>query len=99
MLLYADTPAKHRIGILIVALATLCFASLDTSAKWLVTHIPILEIVWLRLAIHALLAATWLIPQHGLKIFIVQDFRLQLIRSAMLAAMTALNFLPYNTCN
>ena len=92
MLLYSDTPAKHRIGILIVALATLCFASLDTSAKWLVTHIPILEIVWLRLAIHALLAATWLIPQHGLKIFIVQDFRLQLIRSAMLAAMTALNF-------
>lgn len=88
----ADDAHHRRVGIVLVTLATLCFAVLDTSAKWLVKTLPVFEVVWLRFATHVLWMAALLGRRHGGALVRVASPRLQLLRGCMLAAMTALNF-------
>ncbi len=91
-MLKADDAHSRRLGIGLVTLTTLCFAVLDTSAKWLVQTLPVLEVVWLRFVTHVVLMAVLLAPQHGRALFRVSSLPLQILRGAMLASMTALNF-------
>jgi drug/metabolite transporter (DMT)-like permease len=92
IVLNPDSARSRRAGILLVTGATLCFAVLDTCAKWLVQHLPVLEVVWLRFALHVLLMAAILAPRQGAALVRVGSWRLQALRGSMLAAMTALNF-------
>lgn len=92
IVLNPDSARSRRAGILLVTGATLCFAVLDTCAKWLVQHLPVLEVVWLRFALHVLLMALILAPHQGAALVRVGNWRLQALRGSMLAAMTALNF-------
>jgi len=56
--------ARHRrIGIGLVTLTTLCFATLDTSAKWLVLSLPVLQVVWLRFLTHSLFSVAIFAPR------------------------------------
>ncbi len=91
-MLKADSTRSRRIGITLVTLATFCFAVLDTSAKWLVQGLPVVEVVWLRFVTHVLLMVMLLAPLHGKALFRVRSPRLHLLRAAMLATMTGLNF-------
>jgi drug/metabolite transporter (DMT)-like permease len=91
-LLHLDNAANRRIGIGLVTLTTLCFATLDTCAKWLVQSLPVLQVVWLRFVFHVLLASALLAPRYRRELVRVRDWRLQALRSAMMASMTALNF-------
>jgi drug/metabolite transporter (DMT)-like permease len=91
-LLHLDTAANRRTGILLVTLTTLCFALLDASAKWLVQSLPVIQVVWLRFVLHVLIASALLAPRYGLELVRVHDWKLQGLRAAMMAAMTALNF-------
>jgi drug/metabolite transporter (DMT)-like permease len=91
-LLHLDTAANRRIGIVLVTLTTLCFAVLDASAKWLVQTLPVLQVVWLRFVFHVLIASALLAPHYGVELLRVRDWKLQALRAAMMAAMTALNF-------
>jgi drug/metabolite transporter (DMT)-like permease len=91
-LLHLDTAANRRIGIGLVTLTTLCFAVLDASAKWLVLSLPVLQVVWLRFVFHVLIASALLAPRYGLELLRVRNWRLQALRAAMMASMTALNF-------
>lgn len=91
-MLNADSSRSRRVGILLVTLATLCFAVLDACAKWLVQHLPVLQVVWLRFALHVLLMALLLAPTRGRALIAVRSWRLQALRGSMMAAMTALNF-------
>ena len=91
-MLHLDNAANRRIGIGLVTLTTLCFAPLDASAKWLVQALPVLQVVWLRFVFHVLLASALLAPRYGLELVRVRDWKLQALRAAMMAAMTALNF-------
>ena len=84
--------SQRLLGILIATIGTVFFAILDTSAKWLLQSFPIIEVVWIRFAVHMLLALVWLIYAEGLRKLIVDDGWLHALRSLMLAAMTALNF-------
>ena len=92
IVLNPDSARSRRAGILLVTGATLCFAVLDACAKWLVQHLPVLEVVWLRFALHVLLMAAILAPRQGAALVRVGSWRLQALRGSMLAAMTALNF-------
>jgi drug/metabolite transporter (DMT)-like permease len=86
-------PPSHRIlGILIASIATIFFAILDTSGKWLVQSFPVIEVVWIRFAVHMLLALISLIYAEGFKKLLIEDMWLHALRSAMLCTMTALNF-------
>ena len=91
-MLKADSRHARRRGIALVSLATFCFAILDASAKWLVQSLPVVEVVWLRFATHVVLMALLLAPSHGRSLLHMHSWRLQLLRAAMLASMTGLNF-------
>ena len=68
------------------------FAVLDTSAKWLVQTVPVLQVVWLRFVFHTLLTTAIFMPSMGVALFKIHNPRLQLLRGVMLALMTGLNF-------
>ena len=91
-MLHDNTSKNRRKGILIASFATICFAGIDTSGKWLVQTLPILEVVWLRFFIHTISSSIFLMPRYGWQIFKVTNYKLQIIRALMLGAMTALNF-------
>ncbi len=91
-MLHLDNADNRRIGILLVTLTTLCFATLDACAKWLVQYLPVLQVVWLRFLFHVLLASALLAPRYGLELVRVRNWKLQALRAAMLGTMTALNF-------
>lgn len=91
-MLHLDNAANRRVGIGLITLTTLCFATLDACAKWLVQELPVLQVVWLRFLFHVLLASALLAPRYGLELVRVRDWKLQAVRAAMLGAMTALNF-------
>lgn len=91
-MLKADSAAARRRGIALVSLATFCFAILDACAKWLVQSLPVVEVVWLRFATHVVLMGLLLAPTHGRSLLRMDSWRLQLLRAAMLASMTGLNF-------
>ena len=91
-MLQLDNARNRKLGIVLVSLTTLCFAALDANAKWLVQHLPVLEVVWLRFLTHAILTSALLAPRYGMAMFRVNQPALQLLRALMLAAMTALNF-------
>ncbi|MCI4431416.1 MAG: DMT family transporter [Burkholderiales bacterium] len=91
-MLHLDSAHGRRIGIGLVTLTTICFATLDASAKWLVQSLPVLEVVWLRFLAHALITSVLLSPVYGRTMLRVQKPKLQFVRALMLASMTALNF-------
>ena len=77
--------ARHRrIGIGLVTLTTLCFALLDTTAKWLVLSLPVLQVVWLRFLTHSLFSLAIFSPSMGLALLRWRHPRLQLVRGIML---------------
>jgi len=89
---FQDNARNRRIGIGLVTLTTLCFAALDTTAKWLVVSVPVFQVVWLRFLTHVMLTSALLAPIYGRELVRVRRPGLQIMRAAMLAAMTALNF-------
>lgn len=90
--LLSDTSQNRRIGIALVTATTLMFATLDTSAKWLVQTIPVIQVVWLRFLFHTILTTAIFMPSMGVQLFSVQNPKLQLLRGLMLAIMTGMNF-------
>lgn len=85
--------ARHRrIGIGLVTLTTLCFAMLDTAAKWLVLSLPVLQVVWLRFLTHSLFSVAIFAPSMRWELVRWRHPQLQLLRGVMLATMTGLNF-------
>ncbi len=91
-MLHLDTADNRRIGIALVTLTTLCFATLDACAKWLVQELPVLQVVWLRFLFHVLLASALLAPRYGRELVRVRNWKLQGLRALILGSMTALNF-------
>jgi len=90
--LLSDTARNRQVGIALVTVTTLMFAVLDTSAKWLVQSLPVLQVVWLRFVFHTFLTTAIFMPSMGMSLFKINNPRLQLLRGVMLALMTGLNF-------
>lgn len=91
-MLQEDNARNRRIGIALVTMTTLCFATLDACAKWLVQSLPVFEVVWLRFLTHVIITSALLAPVYGRELVRVHHKGLQALRGAMLASMTALNF-------
>jgi len=71
----------------------LCFAIMDTSAKWLVmAAIPSLQVAFLRYFVHFLWVILIYFPKNGLAIARSRVPRLQVLRAILLFSATALNF-------
>jgi drug/metabolite transporter (DMT)-like permease len=91
-LLHADSARNRLTGIGLVSLCYVLFSLLDGSAKWLVGAMPVIMVVWLRFAMHALFGAVVLFPLKGAALVRTKHLRWHLLRALMFMAMTGINF-------
>ncbi len=90
--LHADSARNRLIGIGLMSLTYVLFTLLDGSAKWLVGGMPVIMVVWLRFATHAVFASALLLPVRGLALVRTSHLRWHLLRALMFVAMTGINF-------
>jgi len=78
-----------------MALATLCFAALDSSAKYLVVTegIPVAEVTWLRFVGHVVFSAVVLWPFALEPSLRSKKPVLQVLRSVLMVVTTGFNFI------
>lgn len=86
-------------AIVLVCVATLCFATLDAMIKHLSQTYPVALLMWARWTLQTLVILVWLAPQVGLGLLRTDNLTSQLFRSAILVAsslcfMSALKILP-----
>jgi drug/metabolite transporter (DMT)-like permease len=91
-LLHADSARNRLTGIGLVSLCYLLFSLLDGSAKWLVGSMPVIMVVWLRFAGHAVFASLLLLPVRGRALVRTTHWRWHMLRALMFVAMTGINF-------
>ncbi|MFG1427348.1 DMT family transporter [Roseixanthobacter glucoisosaccharinicivorans] len=80
------------VGIGLMCLAVVCFALCDATAKWLSGHINVFMVVWARYVVQFVLALVVFNPWTVPGLMRTRRPWLQLFRSALLFACTALNF-------
>ncbi|WP_417241335.1 DMT family transporter [Celeribacter sp.] len=88
-------PREERLtaGVLIMIAAVTCFTGIDTSAKWLSLYgLPVMQIVFVRYAMHFALSVAFFVPREGLSAFRSNVPKKQLLRSAALMLSTFMNF-------
>jgi drug/metabolite transporter (DMT)-like permease len=84
---------KRLSAILLMLLAFLLFAGIDTSAKWLVqAGLPATEVVFVRFAVHFMIAMALILPQEGRQLFRTNAPGQELLRGLFLAGATFFNF-------
>jgi drug/metabolite transporter (DMT)-like permease len=87
--------ARPALGVGLVLLMGLCFASLDTSAKLLGQTLPVLVVLWARYTVQALIMGGWLLARRlrgrG-NLFATAHPRFQGLRGALLLLTSALLF-------
>jgi drug/metabolite transporter (DMT)-like permease len=91
-MLLEDSARNRRLGIGMVTLTTILFATLDVSAKWLVLSLPVFQVVWMRFFIHVVMTSALLAPVYGRELVRMRQPSLHALRALMLCSMTALNF-------
>lgn len=91
-MLQTDSARNRLVGIGIVSVTYLVFTILDGSAKWLVGTMPVVMVVWLRFAMHALLATAILLPLRGTALVRTRYWRWHAARALMFTVMTGVNF-------
>lgn len=89
----ADTPADRLRGLLLMMAAVLCFALLDSTAKWLAQGYAISQIVWARYLGGLIFAVLYSWPKHGWQVVKTRRPGLQALRGALLLSCTGCNFL------
>lgn len=88
-------PAQPGLGIALILLMGLCFASLDTTAKYLGQTLSVLVVLWARYAVQAIVMGAWLAVRQqrgGGNLFRTAHPRFQLLRGALLLVTSALLF-------
>ncbi|MGC2409722.1 MAG: DMT family transporter [Methyloceanibacter sp.] len=92
----AETDPRHRLkAIGLMALATVCFAALDATAKYLVAvkGLPVAEVTWLRFVGHVAFSAIALWPFAFRPSLRSAKPLVQMIRSVVMVGSTAFNFI------
>jgi drug/metabolite transporter (DMT)-like permease len=93
---HAQRRVHHR-AIGLVALATACFAGMDTLAKYAGTLAPLPQVLWVRYAVQAAVMTLWwavlLRPASGWGFFRTRQLRWHLLRGGLLLACTAVAFM------
>ena len=79
------------IGFAITAVA--CFATLDTTTKYITASVSLLTALWFRYAFQAVLTTAVVWPGRGRRVLRTEHLRFQLLRGALLFASSGLAFL------
>ncbi|MDR3376653.1 MAG: DMT family transporter [Ancalomicrobiaceae bacterium] len=92
------TVARQRlIGIGFMCLAVMCFAALDSTAKWLSHSLPVLEVAFLRYLGAFVLIAVVMNPWRAPQAWRSDKLWLQTLRSLSLLGSTVGNFMALRT--
>jgi drug/metabolite transporter (DMT)-like permease len=91
--LTAGESAARLRGIAVYCVAFLCFACLDTIAKYTSHFVPAIEVAWIRFVTHAIFAVVALRPWRNLATYRMRRPVLQIVRSVLLFASTVFNFI------
>ena len=91
-MLLVDSARNRLVGIGIVSFTYLLLSLLDGSAKWLVGAMPVVMVLWLRFAMHAVVAGAVLFPLRGLSLLRTRHWRWHAVRAALFITMTGMNF-------
>ena len=78
------------IGLAIASVA--CFATLDTTTKFVTLGVPLLMAVWFRYAFQAIVTTLVVLPLRGLDVLRTAHPRYQLLRGLLLMSSTMLAF-------
>lgn len=92
----AVSPIESRanLGIMLVLASQLVLLLLDISAKWLsIEGMPTSEIVFVRYGLHVFLLLLLFLPVTGLRLFVSNNWKLEILRGVCLLGTTGLNFL------
>jgi drug/metabolite transporter (DMT)-like permease len=88
----APTRRAHAAaGVALIVAASMGFAALDSSVRWLGAALPVLLMLWWRYATQAALMAAWLALDRG-RGFRPRQPRFQALRGALLLATSVFNF-------
>jgi drug/metabolite transporter (DMT)-like permease len=88
------TTRRPGLGIILVILATLCFALLDTVSKYAgQLLVPVLLAIWLRFAIQTLMTTALLWPQYRGRLFKTRAPGAQFLRGLLMVGSFSLSFL------
>ncbi len=85
-------PKNALAGIAMVTAAVGCFATLDTTTKFVSTGVPLLMALWFRYAFQAMSTTLVVLPLRGLSVFRTAHPRYQLLRGLLLMSSTMLAF-------
>jgi len=84
---------KRLTAIVLMLLAFFLFTGIDISAKWLVqAGLPATEVVFVRFAVHFIIAMALILPQEGRRLFRTSAPGQELLRGLFLVGATFFNF-------
>ena len=86
-------PQNALAGIALVIAAVACFATLDTTTKFVSASVPVLMALWFRYAFQAVATTLVVLPTRGLSVLRTSHPRFQLLRGLLLMCSTGLAFL------
>ncbi|MCT8268556.1 DMT family transporter [Afifella sp. JA880] len=89
----AGAAAARLRALLLIMLAFLCFACLDTTAKYLGQWLPAMQIVWVRFLTHFVLTLVIFRPWRDMALCLPRNKKLQVARACCLVGSTLFNFL------
>lgn len=81
---------RPLLGLALTLVAVLCFAVLDSTAKYLSQFYPVPMVVWARYAVHLVLMLAVFAPRRGAALLHTRRPALQVLRAGLLLAVTAL---------
>ena len=85
-------PNSALTGIVLVLLATACFAALDTTAKWITGGVPLLMALWFRYFVQAVATSAVALPLRGLSVLRTVHWRFLLLRGTLMLVTSLLAF-------
>ncbi|MDP2000919.1 MAG: DMT family transporter [Rhodoferax sp.] len=79
-------------GVMLIVLAALCFAVLDTATKYASQLAPVLMLLWFRYAFQAVVTFALRLPVQGLRLLSTPNPRFQTLRGVLLLTTSACSF-------
>ncbi len=79
-------------GILLAMAACACFATLDTTTRYVSASVPLLMALWVRYAFQALVTTAVVLPTRGLRVLRTAHPKYQLLRGVLLLTTSLLAF-------
>lgn len=80
-------------GIALVTAASACFASLDTTTKYVTASVPLLMALWVRYFFQAVVTTAAVLPARGRNVWRTRHLPWQLVRGMLLLTSSLLAFL------